>query len=361
MRGIFEPETFDLAGLQAAVDAADAAGGGTVWLGPGVYNIGSGTLKIGKASAQHFVNIEGINLSTSKIVCDTSAGGTALYLNTGKYVTLKGFSVINQGARGGFGLQMGGDSGTGTESTGNQIERLYFQGFKYAVMTTGGIGTSSETVFDHCVFALNDFGFYGVNFNATDFLFRMVEMYNNGVGMFISTNNVTVLGGACNQNGTDFYIAGGYDATVKIVAVRSELCTGTWLVALANNYLSIEDCVIEPRQYGVEVINAAAELCVRNTQLKGLITWNGSQQSAIDLEHVWVHTPGTDWTPTNQSSSAAPPYGPGFRMTTNVGPQPDARIYVKDVYEGSNNTVYPDFSGVISARPSDNMRIAVKQ
>lgn len=361
MRGIFEPATLDLAGLQAAVDAADAAGGGTVWLGPGTYNIGNGTLKIGKANSQHFVNIEGINLNTTRIACDTAAGGTAIYLNMGKYITLKGFSVINTGARGGCGLQMGGDNGTGTESTGNNLQHLMFQNFKYGVMTTGGIGTCSETVFDHCMFQLNDFGFYGVNFNALNFLFRMVEMYANGVGMFISTNNVTVIGGAGGGNGTDFHIAGGYDATVKIVAVRSEGCLNTWLIADANNYLSIEDCLIEPRQEGVEVIRATAELFVRNTQLKGTITWNGSQQSAIDLEHVWVHNPGTDWTPTNQSSAASPPFGPGFRMSGGQGPQTNARIYVKDVYEGSNNTVYPDFAGVITARPSDNMRIAVKQ
>jgi hypothetical protein len=353
--------TNDLAALQSAVDAADAAGGGTIWLGPGAFNIGNGTWKIGKANAQHFVNVEGINLNATKIVCDTSGGNAAIYLNIEKYVSVRRFSVINQGARGGFGIQMGGDDGTGTQSTGNQFEHLLLQNFHHGIDVTGGVGTSSETTFNHCVFQLNDYGFYDANFNATDFLFILPEMYNNGVGLFISTSNVTVFGGAANSNGTDFYIAGGFDATVKIVAVRSELCTGTWLVALANNYLSIEDCIIEPRALGVEVINATAELYVRNTQLKGFITWNGSQQSAITLDHVWVHTPNTDWSIGNQYSHATPPYGPGFRMTNNTGAQPNARAHIRDVYEGWNNTFYPDIDGSLAVRPSDNMRVVLVQ
>jgi hypothetical protein len=353
--------TNDLAALQAAVDAADAAGGGTVWLGPGVFNIGTGTWKIGNANTQHYVNVSGINMTTSKIVCDTSAGGAAIYLNQEKFVTLKEFSIINEGVRGGYGIQLGGDGGVGTQTSGSIVQHLFFQNFWYGVFTSGGIGTSSEIEFDHCVFQLNAYGFYSANFNAVNFLFHMLEIYDNVIaGLYVSTGNATVIGGASSNNGNDFYIAGGNDGTVKIVGFRAETPVGDWLVSNADNYLSIEDCIIHPRATGVEVIHAPGELSIRNSQLGGYITWGGFEGSALTLDNVWVNTPGNDWSFGNQYSHASnPPFGPAFRMTNDTGIQLDARVHIRNVYEGSTGLNVPDLDGVMGVRPSDNMRVCL--
>lgn len=371
MRGYFDAQDYgakgdgttnDLSALQATVDAADAAGGGTVWLGPGTYNIGTGTWKIGQANAQHFVNVAGVNLNTTKITCDTSGGNAAIYLNLEKYVTLSNFSIINQTAtQAGYGIQFGGDNGTGTQTNGHKVEHLLFQNFQYGAYTSGGIGTSSEIVFDHCIFQLNQYGFFSFNFNALNFLFLMPEMYNNATGMFIAAGNMTVLGGSASANGTDFYISGGGEATIKIVAVRSESGTGTWLVAASDNYLSVEDCIVHPAMVGSEVIrsNPGGNLRVVDSILNGYITWNGGDHTAIILENVTVNTPGNDWALGDQYSLATPPYGPGFRMTNNPGAQQDARVYVRHVSEGSNNSIYPDLDGIVSTRPSDNLRVVL--
>jgi len=354
--------TNDLAALQAAVDAADAAGGGTVWLGSGSFNIGVGTWKIGQANQQHHVNVEGINLNTTRILCDTSNGYTAIYLNFEKYVTLKGFSIINGGSKGGYGMQLGGDNSAGTQTSGSLLQHIYFHNFTYGLVTSGGMGTSSEIELDHLIFDGNDYGFYSANFNGLNYLFHMLEMYGNAkVGLYIGTGNAIVIGGASSNNATDFQIAGGNDGQVKIVGFRAETPTGPWLIANANNYVSIEDCIVHPRAVGVEVIQAAAELYVRNTVLQGIITWNGATQSALELDHVWVNMPGSDWSLGNQYSHVTPPFGPGFRMTPNTSVQVDARARIFDVYEGSNNTFYPNGDYVQVARPSDGMRCMVKQ
>jgi hypothetical protein len=365
----FYPENFgavkdgvhnDLPALQACVEACDAAGGGTIVLGKGNYNIGTGTWKIANANAQHHINIEGVNANSTVINCNTSSGNAALYLNLEKYVVLKEFSIINQGTKAGYGIQFGGDNSAGTQTNGNLVQHLYFQGFTYGAYMSGGIGTSSEIVFDHCRFAFNTYGFFSANFNALNFLFLMVEVYNNSTaGLFISNGNMTVIGGASSQNGVDFNIAGGNDGQVKIVSFRAETPIGDWLIASANNYISIEDCIIHPSTVGPEVINAAAELHVKNSLLAGSITWNGGAQSALTLDHVSVNTPGTDWSLSTQLSAANPPYGPGFRMTNSVGFQASTRVYIRDVFEESTATMYPDLDGVLIARPSDGMRAVV--
>jgi len=351
----------DLAALQSAVDAADAAGGGTVWLGPGRFWIGNGTLKIGQANAQHHINLEGINPNTTQILCDTSAGNAAIYLNLEKYVTINNFSIINEGARGGIGLQLGGDAGAGTQTNGNSVEHLFLQNFDKGVSTSGGLGTSSEITFDHCVFQGNNYGFHSANFNGLNYLFLMLEMYSNSIaGFHIEVGNATVIGGASANNKNDFYIAGGNDGQVKIIGFRGEQPTDAWLVAPSNSYLSVEDCIVHPRANGVEVMRLAGDVYVRNCELLGYITWGGAAMTSLTLERVWVVTPGTDWSVGNQYSSATPPFGPGFRLTNNTGLQAEARARIFGVYEGSNNTVYPNGDYIQVVRPSDNMRCMVK-
>lgn len=364
MRGIYDVQDYgakgdgaanDLAALQATVDAADSAGGGTVWLGPGTYNIGAGTWKIGQAGTQHHINIEGINPNTTRIICDTSSGNAAIYCNLEKYVYLKRFSVANQAARGGYGIQFGGDLGPGMQTNGNIVEQILFQNFNFGAYLSGGIGTASDIEFDHCIWQNNKYGFYSGNFNSLDYLLLMPEFYDNDTGAFIATGNMTVLHGASNGNGTDFLIPGGNDGTVKIVGFRSELTKGPWLVAMSNSYLSIEDCLIHPIAQGSEVMRIGAGVRVTNTRLNGYISCIASPDSAIILDGVVVSTPGTDWTLTT-GSIANPPFAPGIRLEGVVGPVVNARIYVRNVFDYAIGGMYPDFSGVFSVR-SDNQRV----
>lgn len=369
MRGYFDVHDFgavgdglanDLAALQATVDAADAAGGGTVWLGPGTYNIGTGTLKIGQAATQHHVNVEGINRNTTRIVGSTTDGHALIYLNLEKYVTIRDFSLVNLGNKGGIGMQLGGDAGPGTQTNGNLIQHVSFQNFDKGLVTSAGLGTSSEIKFDQCDWQGNNYGFYSANFNGLNYLFDLPELYSNSVaGIYIATGNLDVRGGASANNFNDFYIAGGNDGTAKLSSFRAQAPTDAWLVAPSNSPLSVEDCIVHPRANGVEVMRLAGDVHIRNCVLLGYITWGGAAQTALTLDRVWVVTPGTDWSIGNQYSSATPPYGPGFRLTNNTGLQQDARVHIRDVYEGSNNTMYPDVDCVLTVRPSDNMRVAL--
>lgn len=356
MRGIYEPATFDLAGVQAAVDAADAAGGGIVWLGPGDYSF-SGTLKVGQANAQHHVNIEGINPVTTRILCDTSDEKAAVYFNLNKYVTFKNVGFVNVGTKGGYGLQLGGDAGSGTQTNGCKLDHLGFQNFRYGLSTSGGIGTSSELLISQCFWQGCDYGFYSANFNGLNYLMLMCEFYDNAIaGAYIAVGNLTVIGGASNNNGNDFSVIGGNDGNFAIRSFRSQAPTGLWIYAPSDSLLSIEDCIVHPRQDGVEVIQAAGELYVRNSNLNGYISWGGFPQSEIDLTHVQVTTPGTDWNLGNQYSQASPPFGPGFRIAPggiNPTDTRDARFRVRDVWEWTTRQLYPDVDGILVPRPSD--------
>lgn len=366
--------TNDLAALQAAVDAADAAGGGTVWLGPGTFNIGNGTLKVGKAASQHHVNIKGINPNVTRIFCDTSAGGVAIYLNLEKYVTLEGFSVTNQGSRGGYGIQFGGDLAAGMQSNDIKVEMVSVANFDYGMYTSGGIGTSASITFDHCGFTGCKYGWFTANYNALDFLLLQPGFWNNDTGCFISTANVTVLHGYGEGNKTDFYIEGGYDCQVHIGGFRSENDgSQPWLVDESCPYLVVEDCMVHSSTRGgcAVCLPAAGTKTIRNcTFYDGYILWAPFPSCSLTLENVSVYTPNNPWSLTNQTGGTVPRSeypptlgnyigicGPGFMLKNNTwlgNPQP-AKAYIKGVKEISNNTSYPDLTGVAVASPNSNL------
>jgi hypothetical protein len=365
--------TNDLVALQAASSAADAAGGGTVYLGPGRFNIGKGTWKVEQAAVQHHINIKGINPLVTQIVCDTSAGNPALYLNLEKYVTLEGFSVINQGTRGGYGIQFGGDLGAGMQSNGINTRFVMAQNFDYGMFTSGGIGTSSDILFDHCVFMGCKYGWFTANFNALDYLLLMPEFWNCDVGCFISTGNVHVLHGGGEFNGTDFYIAGGNDAIVRIQGFRSENNGAPWLINSGSPYLTIEDCIVHSSVRGGRAVelNSGGTTTIRNSIFNdGYIFWNPFPTCSLTLENVCVYTPGNPWSLTNQTGGTVPRSqyplvnnravgicGPGFLMMNNQWSANNApsKAYVRSVLELSNNTMYPDLNGVAVVSPINNM------
>lgn len=355
----------DLAALDACVLAAIASGpGATIDLGQGRYNIGNGTWKVGKDAAQHHINIVGDGPLATQILCDTSAGNAALYLNLQKYMKLEGFSVLNAGAsRGGYGIQFGGDLGTGMQSNGINVRMVSVTNFDYGMYTSGGIGTSSDILFDHCIFQGNKYGWYTANFNALDYLLLMPEFYSNDVGAFVSTGNVTFIHGTGEFNKTDFYIQGGNDAQVKIEGFRCENDgTQPWLVTVSKSYILVENCMVHSTNRGNEAVhmNSAGNGTIRNCRFyDGYITWNPYPQTSLSLDHVSVYMPGSDWTPTNQST-ANPAFGPGVRLTNNqgslgAGDVNSARLYVRSVEELSTKAMYPDFNGVGIARPADNL------
>lgn len=357
--------TNDLAALDACVLAAIASGpGSTIDLGQGYYNIGNDTWKIGKDAAQHHINVVGAGPLGTQIICDTSAGGTALYCNLQKYAQLEGFSIRNAGARGGYGIQFGGDLGQGMQSNGINVRMVSVTNFDYGMFMSGGIGTSSDILFDHCAFNNCKNGWYTANFNALDYLLLMPEFWGNDVGAYVSTGNVTFIHGCGEYNKTDFYIAGGYDAQVKIEGYRCENAgTQPWLVTASKSYFLVENCIVHSINRGNEVVrmNPAGNGTIRNCMFyDGYITWNPFPQTSLSLDHVSVYMPGSDWSPTTQSK-ASPAFGPGIRLSNGQGAPgiaPDvnaAHLYLRCVEELSTKTMYPDFNGVGIARPADNL------
>lgn len=355
--------TNDLPVLQATTDAADTTtdghgrNGATIDLGIGTYYIGSGTWKVGTTNTQHHLNVTGQSVNGTMIETTVLDPDAAIYLNLEKYVTISNFSLKQvNGVKRGYGMQLGGGSGAGTQTNGSTFSHIYFNNFHFALSTSGGKGTSSELVFNQLDFEDNAYGFYSANFNGLNYLFNMVEMYgNSSAGIDIEIGNLTVIGGASNGNGEDFHLGGGFDQTVKIVNFRSEMPKGYAAEIRGCGNYSVEESIFHSNP-GQELIWAICNLSIMNTTLDGSIRWQAQAYGLLQLDHVTVNMPGGDWSLTNQLSGGVYPFGPGFRLMNNQGsyapPNSAAQFSVKHVYNSAIRSLYPDVDGLVTHRPT---------
>ncbi|MGH9545467.1 MAG: hypothetical protein ACRD23_09660 [Terriglobales bacterium] len=308
--------TNDLAALQAAVDAADASGGGTVYLRKGSYNIGSGQWKIATSSAQHFISVVGEGPTVTKIlsVDPTSA---AIYLQHEKYVDMQGLAVNQVGTpHAGIGIAMGGDGGGGTQTNGSVLESVGVDNFNWCVSTSGRGGTSSEITFINLSLSHCTNGFRNADFNGLDFTFIQLQMSFNAIGINATTPGVNVFGGSSSFNGDDF-VFGGNGENV-IVGYRSEVATKTFATISAGR-LSIINCLVEgmpTSNIHTAIAFNGGHLTVENSQLAGQIVVAGSLvgDGSISLKNNSI----VDGLNTYSLTSQPTGQGPGFRFISGL-------------------------------------------
>lgn len=304
--------TNDLAALQAAVDAADAAGGGTVYLRKGSYNISSGQLKIGNANVQHYVSIVGEGPTVTKIVV-VNPTSSAIYLQHEKYVHLQEFAINQIGRpQTGIGIAMGGDAGGGTQTNGSVLESVSVDNFNWCVSTSGSRGTSSEITFINLSLSHCTNGFRNADFNGLDYTFIQLQMSFNTIGVNSTTPGVNVFGGSSSFDGDDFVFGGNGENVV--IGFRSEVATGTFATIKAGR-LSIINCLVEGMPNGnahTAIAFNGGHLTVENSQLAGQLMVAGSLSgdNSLSLRNNSIVDGNNRYSLTSQPTGQ----GPGFRF-----------------------------------------------
>ena len=298
----------DLAALQATTEAADTAGGGTVDLGRGNYNIGAGTWKIANANLQHHINIIGQNPLATTITTTVTGTTPAIYLNKQKYVFLKGFYLHQNGGNGnGVGIIMGGD-GCGTQTNGNIVEEIIVDGFNVGIGTSGSpsVGTSSEITFINLQLNNCTTGFNNASFNGLDFTFIQLQMASNGTGINMATAGCNVFGGSSSNNGTDFAFANGGENTIH--GFRSEVANLFCSIS-ATAQLHLESVLVQglANPNSQVAIASSGQLTIEDSFIGGQITINNAST-------IIKNTAIIDGTNTYTAIVQPNGQGPGFRF-----------------------------------------------
>ena len=214
----------DTRAIQAAIDAVDAAGGGTVRLPRGTYKI-TATLVVNRSSTFKTINLVGEGMLATRILWFGPTSGTAIKVNGLKQYVFEGWSLENRVAKGTTtGVLVQRDSGTGTQSGSTSWRDIRVSSFATGIQ----IGNSaiaqagSEFLFAHLMLTLNDTGCLIQDGNSLNFAFTMLELESNGTGVqVLSGGNVSVYGGSASHDTVaDFDLRPG--GVFTIIGFRSE-------------------------------------------------------------------------------------------------------------------------------------------
>ena len=216
--------TDDTLAIQAAIDAVDHAGGGTVRLPKGLYKI-TATLVVNRSSTFKTINVMGEGMLATRILWFGPASGAAIRINGLKQYIFEGWSLENRVAKGTTtGILVKRDSGTGSQSGSCSWRNVSVSSFATGIEigNTGITQAGSEFLFDHLLLSLNDIACLIQDGNSLNFVFTMLEMGTNGTGVrVLSGGNVSVYGGgASHDTVADFDLRPG--GVFTIIGFRSE-------------------------------------------------------------------------------------------------------------------------------------------
>ena len=201
--------TDDAAAFQAAIDAADTAGGGTVWIPDSNYALGTAlTLKT-------YVALEGQSVGTL-----TGPGGVRLLpqvnnqvvisiLGDTRFAVVRDLTIAGDGVLTGLvGIRFQG-AGTDQPSLHTTIDRVNFYRLDkgiYANSTSGGFQMANTRV-TTCLFA--EIASYGIHLNSTNVDLWHIDLCtfsSNGDGVYLETTGlvlITASSGASEGSGTN--------------------------------------------------------------------------------------------------------------------------------------------------------------
>lgn len=317
--------TDDTAALQAASDVAGAATASTP--GASIIDLGCGTYKltsqwtIASSNGQHHVEVHGVNPLCTTINATVAASpATAIFLSKEKFVTaLSGFTLHQAGTlHNGVGITMGGLTGAGTQTNGSTLENIIIDSFDTGLLTTdpGTASTSSEMVFTQMVLQNNNTGFVNSSQNGLDYVFIMVQMSNNTLGMNLADSGLTVLGGSGSTNGTDFQFLSGAAPPSVVKNYRSEVATTQCVSMAGDTNVSLEEFTCQglttPTAHTAITQGSAGLLEIKNSFIGGQIV--ETSRGSLSIKNSRIIDPNNTWSPTNQVVNM----GPGFRINSTV-------------------------------------------
>jgi hypothetical protein len=306
--------TDDLAVLTVVAAVANTMGGATIDLGKGTYYL-SGQWQLGTDNAQHHISVTGVSPFTTTINSNVSGSNAAIYLSQEKYVHLSNFYLHQAGtAKTATGIVLGGAHGSGTQSNGNLFTNVFIDSFGTCLSSAddGGV-TSSEILLGEVTLQNCSTGFLSNNFNALNYVFTLLQISNDTIGVDMETAGITVLGGAAASNGTDFKFVN--DGINTIIGFRSETavaeCISMSSSAGTNSLVLINylcDGLSTPNTH-TAIAYTAGTLTIESSRIGGqIVLATGTGRLAIRNSAIID--------PKNTYTMGAQPVkmGPGFRI-----------------------------------------------
>jgi hypothetical protein len=284
----------DTASIQAAINACDNAGGGTVFFPTGHYNE-TGLVVGSSATAsnhhQSYVFLEGSAPHAAVLRYVGSTSGIALKFSGTIGGGARRLDIANTVARGTTdGIQTSGAKGVNGTSTNNCIfEHVCISGFHNGWHTSAnGSPTSSEITSINLVLFYCDSGFYNDSFNGLNFTFIQLQTNNNGVGIYAHTAGVYVFGGAASANQTDFRFENGGTDTIQ--GFRSETA-GKFIDDSGPRSLSVLDCIAQALKGPTAITLGGNHISIHDSDIGGDIKVSDKASgAAIDISNTAVQS-----------------------------------------------------------------------
>jgi hypothetical protein len=208
----------DAASIQAAINAALQTNG-VVWFPAGNYNVGT-TLLLGDGN-QNGVSLAGAGAYGTVLRWVGPIDGTLLKVDRATFYRISGLNFLNVMSKGTTqGIWVKAAIGTGTRSNGAVYENVLIDGFGTGFR--GGDHSVSQACSEYLFVGLQvqncDVGISLEDSNTLDFVFHMLGIASNGIGLTnkMGAGSVHVYGGsASGQTTTDFYTTGGVNFAVE--------------------------------------------------------------------------------------------------------------------------------------------------
>lgn len=284
--------------INAAVAAAFAAGGGTVYFPAGTFKISDNVSTLIAVSfignGQISVNVlgEGPNATFINLV-PSNLNSIGLYFYECLNSKVSGLEVSTGTAGNGIGIQIGATSGGGGSDTSYDMifENIVVNNLNYGIYTAGGGGSQacSEFLWERVIAQNCNIGvLLGQNANTLNHTFIRLETAANGIGLQASAGNVYIEN--CSSAGNtiyDFYFASPGPFTVRngrfecgsIATACVEIASGGSIATV-----TLENCIWQALSSpSIKVVSASwyFAVTITNCFVPGVVSLNNNGGSSF--------------------------------------------------------------------------------
>jgi hypothetical protein len=328
---VCDGHTNDHDAIQAAANAADAAGGGTIVWPARTCATAQTVVLGGHADHQSFIGIRGAGSAVSRLAWTGGPTGTALELSHNKYFSIRGLGVFNGPDRGTTtGILLTGPLTVGTQTLGGIFEQVAVSGFHVGIQAGQRVGrAASEILYTSLTLASNDIGWQNDDWNTLNHVFQMLQLGQNGIGLNARSGNFYVDGGSGSNARTAEFRISGAGATYAIRNFRDE--DGRRFLVVSNlptSVVTVEDCLVytaAPDDIAIEMALSGATASLRDNVIAGKVYLSGT--SNLTLSMVDNHVHGDDAVPYPFFFNAHGSYSIGHLQVDLIG---NARISPTD-------------------------------
>jgi len=271
--------TDDTAALNAAFASLAGSRGTVVFDKAGFCKV-TGTIVVGQLSgsgATSFINIEcPYGQATSGIRWHGGPTGTVVAFAKNKYSRINGLGVTTNQARDSvIGIALGGDSsGFGTQTLSLTFESCLVDGFDIGIVAGANSGAASEITFIGQQINSCNTGFTITDFNSLDFVFVMLSLSGNDVGLATgAASGFAVYGGSASFSTiADFLIEANSNLAV-IRDFRTEVSGALVKGGTSAGQVEINNCysvqAAGPNFY--DIYGSFSRLTIKNCHLNGYV------------------------------------------------------------------------------------------